>query len=117
MAAWAADPTQPWEELEFDQYGLHATLRVKTIRAWYDKAGKDRLLRMVLARDTVGGRPDPMFYCTRTDWDARTILSRYAARWSVEVRHSNAKQMMGLEDPSYGTEQAAQRAAPVGLAL
>jgi hypothetical protein len=117
MAAWAADPTQPWEELEFDRYGLHAKLWVKTIQALYYKAGKDRLLRIVLARDTVGGRPDQMFYCTRTDWDAQTILSQYAARWSVEVMHFNAKQMMGLEDPSNRTEQAVRRTAPVGLAL
>ena len=34
MAEWAADAT-PWEDLEFDQYGLHATLQVKTIRALY----------------------------------------------------------------------------------
>jgi hypothetical protein len=117
MVAWAADTAQPWEELEFDQYGLHATLRVKTIQALYYKAGKDRLLRIVLARDTAGGRPDQMFYSTRTDWDARAILSHYAARWSVEVMHFNAKQMMGLEDPSNRTEQAVRRTAPVGLAL
>jgi hypothetical protein len=116
MAEWAADAT-PWEELEFDQYGLHAKLKVKTIRALYYKAGKDRLLTIVLARDTVGGRPDQMFYCTRTDWDARTILSHYAARRSVEVMHFNAKQMMGLEDPSNRTQRAVERTAPFGLAL
>jgi hypothetical protein len=116
MAAWADDAT-PWEELGFDRYGLHATLRVKTIRALYYKAGKDRLLTIVLARDTVGGRPDQMFYCTRTDWDARTILSHYANRWSVEVMHFNAKQMMGLEDPSNRTAPAVERTAPVGLVL
>jgi DDE superfamily endonuclease len=116
MAEWAADAT-PWEELEFDQYGLHAELQVKTIRALYYKAGKDRLLTIVLARDTVGGRPDQMFYCTRTDWDARMILSHYAARWSVEVMHQNAKQMMGLEDPANRTELAVRRTAPLGLAL
>ena len=27
MAEWAADETTPWEELEFDQYGLHAKLQ------------------------------------------------------------------------------------------
>src|SRR5436305_7312102 len=116
MAEWAADATA-WEDLEFDEYGLHATLQVKTIRAWYYKAGKDRLLTIVLVRDTVGGRPDQMFYCTRTDWDARTILSHYASRWSVEVMHFNAKQMMGLEDPSNRTKLAVERTAPTGLAL
>ena len=117
MADWAADETTPWEELEFDQYGLHATLQVKVIRALYYKAGKDRPLTIVLVRDVTGGRPDQMFYCTRTDWDARTILSRYANRWSVEVMHFNAKQMMGLEDPSNRTPLAVQRTAPVGLVL
>jgi hypothetical protein len=116
MAGWAADTT-PWEELEFDRYGLHATLQVKTIRALYYKAGKDRLLTIVLVRDLVGGRPDQMFYSTRTDWDARAILSHYASRWSVEVMHSNAKQMLGLEDPSNRTPLAVQRTAPVGLVL
>jgi hypothetical protein len=116
MAEWAADAT-PWEVLEFDQYGLHATLRVKTIRALYYKAGKDRLLTIVLVRDVKGGRPDQMFYSTRTDWDARTILAHYAGRWSVEVMHYNAKQMMGLEDPANRTAQAVRRTAPLGLAL
>jgi hypothetical protein len=117
MAEWAADETKLWEELEFDQYGLHAKLQVKTISALYYKAGKDRLLRIVLVRDLEGGRPDQMFYCTRLDWDARTILSHYAARWSVEVMHQNAKQMMGLEDPANRTPRAVERTAPVGLAL
>ena len=117
MAAWAADESKPWEALEFDQYGLHATLQVKTMQALYYKAGKDRLLVIVLVRDTVGGRPDQMFYCTRLEWDARTILSHYAARWSVEVMHYNAKQMMGLEDPANRTPLAVQRTAPVGLVL
>jgi hypothetical protein len=33
LAAWAADEAQPWEELEFDRYGLHAKVKVKVIRA------------------------------------------------------------------------------------
>jgi hypothetical protein len=67
MAEWAADETKPDEVLGFDQYGLHAKLRVKTTRALYDKAGKDRPLVIVLVRDTEGGRPDQMFSCTRLD--------------------------------------------------
>ena len=60
---------QPWNELEFDQFGLHATLAVKTTQALYYKAGKDRLLTIVLVRDVEGKRPDQMFYCTKLDWD------------------------------------------------
>ena len=61
--------------LVFNQFGLHATLTVKTMQALYYKAGKDRLLTIVLVRDVLGKRPDQMFYCTCLDWDARKILS------------------------------------------
>jgi hypothetical protein len=117
MAEWAADETRPWERLEFDQYGLHATLQVKTIRGLYYKAGKDRLLVIVLVRDVTGGRPDQMFYGTCLDWDARTILNHYAARWSIEVLFFNSKQMMGFEDPANRTPRAVERTAPLGMAL
>ena len=35
MAEWAADPKEPWTRLDFDQFGLHAALDVKAIRALY----------------------------------------------------------------------------------
>ena len=112
MAEWAADAT-PWETLEFDQYGLHATLQVKTIQALYYKAGRTGCsrsswstmspevapTRCSTARGPPGcGDPDPL-----------------CARWSVEVMHYNAKQMMGLEDPANRTAQAVQRTAPGGV--
>jgi hypothetical protein len=117
MAAWANDPSQPWQTLVFDQFGLHATLSVKTIRALYYKAGKDRLLVIVLVRDLLGKRPDQMFYCTCLDWDARQILSAYAGRWSIEVTFENSKQLLGLEDPANRKEKAVRRTAPMALVL
>jgi hypothetical protein len=104
MSSWADDVKQPWQELVFDQFGLHATLWVKTIQALYYKAGKDRLLTIVLVHDVLGKRPDQMFYCTCLDWDARQILSEYSARWSIEVTFENCKQLLGLEDPANRTE-------------
>ena len=71
MKQWADDPDQPWTELKFNQFGLHATLAVKTIQALYYKAGGDRLLTIVLVRDLEGKRPDQMFYCTKLDWTAQ----------------------------------------------
>ena len=70
MKQWADDPDRPWTKLEFDQFGLHTTLEVKTIQALYYKAGKDRLLTIVLTRNVEGKRPDQMFYCTKLDWTA-----------------------------------------------
>jgi len=60
MAAWANN-RQPWETLVFDQFGFHATVKVKTIQALYYTAGKDRLLTIVLVRDVLGKRPDQMW--------------------------------------------------------
>ena len=65
MAQWAKDPAQPWARLKFNQFGLHATLAVKTIKALYYKAGGDRELTIVLVHDLDGKRPDQMFYCTK----------------------------------------------------
>ena len=117
MEAWANDPAPPWQELVFDQFGLHATLLVKTIQALYYKAGKDRLLTIVLVRDALGKRPDQMFYCTCLDWDARAILSTYAARWSIEVTFENCKQRLGWADPANRKEPAVRRTAPMALVL
>ena len=70
MKQWADDPDRPWTKLKFNQFGLYATLEVKTIQALYYKAGKDRLLTIVLTRGLEGKRPDQMFYCTKLDWTA-----------------------------------------------
>jgi hypothetical protein len=117
MSSWANDATQPWQELVFDQFGLHAILLVKTMQALYYKAGKDRLLTIVLVRDALGKRPDQMFYCSCLDWDARQILSEYSGRWSIEVTFENCKQLLGLEDPANRKEKAVRRTAPMAFVL
>lgn len=117
LAAWAADDSQPWTELVFDQFGLHATVRVKTRQALYYKAGGQRLLTIVLVHDVLGQRPDQLFYCTRLDWDARHILSAYAARWAIEVTFENCKQLLGLDQPANRTPLAVARTAPMALLL
>jgi hypothetical protein len=58
-----------------------------------------------------------MFYCTRRAWDARQILSSYAARWAIEVTFENCKQLLGLEDPANRVPLAVQRTAPMALVL
>jgi hypothetical protein len=117
MAEWAEDPKQPWTQLEFQQFGLHATLAVKTIQALYYKSGRDRLLTIVLVRDLEGGRPDQMFYCTKLDWDARQILSTYACRWAIECTFENCKQLLGLGEQANRLRKAVERTAPIAFFL
>ena len=117
LAAWAADRTQHGEVLTFDQFGLQATRWVKTRQALYYKAGKDRLLTIVLVRDPEGKRPDQMFYGTRLDGGARQILSGYAQRWAIEVTFENGKQWLGVEDAANRLPLAVSRTAALALVL
>jgi SRSO17 transposase len=117
MKQWAENTSQPWTRLDFNQFGLHAALAVKTIKALYYKAGGDRLLTIVLVRDLEGKRPDQMFYCTKRDWTARQILSTYACRWAIECTFENCKQLLGLEDPANRRPKAVERTAPMALML
>jgi hypothetical protein len=117
MVQWANDSTKPWTKLKFNQFGLHATLAVKTIKALYYKAGGDRELTIVLVHDLEGKRPDQMFYCTKLDWSARRILTAYSYRWAIECTFENCKQFLGLEDPANRLPKAVERTAPFALFL
>jgi len=117
LQGWADDPQCPWQELVFDQYGLHTTLAVKAQQALYYTAGKDRLLTVILTRDRQGKRPDYRFYCTRLDWGVREVLAAYASRWALEVTFAAAKQTLGLQDAANRLPQAVRRTAPMALVL
>ncbi len=95
--------------------GSHDTLAVKTIQALYYKAGKDRLLTIVLVRNLEGKRPDQMFYCTKLDWTAKEILSAYACRWAIECTFEYCKQFLGLEDPANRVRKAVERTAHMAM--
>jgi hypothetical protein len=118
MQEWAEDSQEPWKNLKFHEYGLHATLQTKVRRkVLYYTAGGQRLLNVVLTRDRDGHRPDKMFYCTRLDLKPREILSYYAARWSIEVCFENSKQLLGFEDPANRVQPAVERTAPMAMVL
>jgi DDE superfamily endonuclease len=117
MIDWANDAEKPWTELVFDQFGLHATLQVKSQQALYYKAGGTRLLTIVLTRDTLGKRPDQMFYCTDLTWSVQQILATYAYRWAIECTFENCKQYLGLEDAANRVRQAVNRTAPTAFFL
>lgn len=116
MEAWAQDSSR-WQTHHFDQYGLHGSLQSKTRTGLYYKAGNDRLLRLVLSRDTVGDRPTRIFYSTKVDLAPREILSLFSLRWSIEVTHFDCKQHLGLEDAANRTEKAVKRTAPMAMFL
>ena len=112
MKQWADDPDRPWTKLEFDQFGLHTTLEVKTIQALYYKAGKDRILNIVLS---ATWKNVPIRCSTVRSLIGREILSAYACRWAIECTFENCKQFLGLEDPANRLPKAVVRTAPMAL--
>lgn len=116
-AAWAADRSQHWEVLNFDPFGLHATVAVKARKALSYQAGKDRLLTLVWVQDLQGQRPRQLFSGTRLDWDARQLLSCYAGRRAIAVTVANSKPLWGLQDPATRTPVAVPRTAPWALVV
>ena len=109
MAAWADDPRQPWQELVFDQFGLHATLLVKTLQALYYKAGKDRLvddrtgarclwangpIRCSTARVWIGTR-ERFSRSTRRDGRSRSPSRTASNCWDWKTRPTAKKRRCG----------------------
>jgi len=88
-------PPKPWTELAFDQFGLHATLQVKTSKLSITKAGGSRVLTIVLTRDKLGKRSRPDVLLHHLTWDARQILSTYAHRWAIECTFENCQTVSG----------------------
>lgn len=113
---WEA-ATTPWASMTFNQFGLHGTFETKTCEGLYYKAGRDRLLKFVLTRDTDGQRPTQIFYSTNRELDVQQILSTYAHRWAIEVTHHDAKQLLGFEDPANRLPLAVERTAPMAMVL
>ena len=78
MKEWAEDPNQPWTNLDFNQFGLRASLAAKTIQALYYTAGSDRLLTIVLVRsggETTGA--DVLLHQARLDCQANPLHIPY----------------------------------------
>lgn len=114
--AWAAND-EPWTPITFHQYGLHGHFETKTRTGLYYKAGRGRVLLFVLTRDIAGDRPTRILYSTNLNLDAQQVLSQYASRWSIEVTHHDAKQLLGFEDPANRVPLAVQRTAPMAMFL
>jgi hypothetical protein len=80
-------------------------------------ADPDRPLKVVAVEPLTGGRKPQAFFSTCSDDTAEAVLTRYAARWSMEVTNHDAKGQLGFEEPQGWTRQAVQRTAPTAMLL
>ena len=102
--------------LTLDIYGRKDQSRVaeRVARVY---AAPDRPLKVVAVDPLVGGRKAQAFFSTCPEDTAETVLTRYAARWSLEVTYHDAKGHLGFEQPQGWTKLAVRRTAPVAMLL
>jgi len=104
-----------WRRITVEVYGKTTTVQVKEFEAlWYIVAG-GRRLRFVLVRGWPGHDKDDVLFTTDRTLDAKTIITEYCLRWSLEVTFHEAKGKLGFEDPQNRTERAVERTAPMAL--
>jgi hypothetical protein len=102
--------------LTLDIYGRKDKSRVaECVARVY--AAPDRPLKIVAVEPLVGGRKTQAFFSTCADDTIEQVLTRYAARWSLEVTNHDAKGQLGFEQPQGWTRRAVQRTAPVAMLL
>jgi hypothetical protein len=103
-------------QLALDIYGRRDKSRVaECVARCYADPG--RPLKVVAVEPLTGGRKRQAFFSTCPDDTAEAVLTRYAARWAMEVTNHDAKGQLGFEEPQGWTRRAVLRTAPTAMLL
>jgi DDE superfamily endonuclease len=103
-----------WQTLTVARYGRSDTVRIAVIDClWYGVFGPNPV-RMVLVRDRETG---PMLALITTDLTITPadLVTRYAARWAIEVTFFDTRQTLGVGQARNRTEQAVARTWAFGM--
>lgn len=110
-------PRRAWRKVDVDVRGTATTRLVHTRDVLWYHVNKTDLVRLVIVRDPDGIEPDDYFFTTDLDASADEMVSRYAARWAIEVCFRDAKQDLGAQDPQTWKRRGPERAAALSLWL
>jgi hypothetical protein len=112
----AAHPDTVWRDTTLTRYGRTDTVTLAdTVCLWYG-VYRSRAVRVILLRDhgMTSGYGIAVF-TTDLHTNAEAIITRYAARWSIEVAFADAKQITGVGEARNRTPAAVERTVPLGL--
>lgn len=102
--------------LTLDIYGRKGKSRVaERVARVYAAPGRD--VKVVAVDPLAGGRKAQAFFSTRSTDTAEQVLTRYAARWSLEVTNHDTKGHLGFEEPQGWSKPAVKRTAPMAMLL
>src|SRR3989440_655029 len=110
--------TGRWRRHTVHRYGrTDPVLITETVCLWYGTY-RSRAVRVVLIREpgaTAKSRDDLALITTDLHSPATQIVSRYAARWAIEVAFQDARQITGVGEARNRTPTAVARTVPFGL--
>src|SRR6266550_2794947 len=110
--------TGVWHRHTVHRYGrTDPVLITETVCLWYGTY-RSRAVRVVLVREpgsTAKSRDDLALVTTDLHSPATQIVSRYAARWAIEVAFEDARQITGVGEARNRTPTAVARTVPFGL--
>ena len=112
----AEHPDTTWRQTTVTRYGRTDTVTLAdTVCLWYG-VYRSRAIRVILLRDrgTTHGYGIALF-TTDLHSSPEQIITRYAARWSIEVAFADAKQITGVGEARNRTPTAVTRTVPIGL--
>jgi hypothetical protein len=101
------------EKVPVARYGRVDTVSIAVLDClWYGVFGPQPV-RMILVRDRETG---PMLALITTDLSAAAdLVTRYAARWAIEVTFFDTRQTLGVGQARNRTEQAVNRTWAFGM--
>jgi hypothetical protein len=105
-----------WTPTTVHRYGRTDPITITEHRCLWYGVYRSRTIRVILIRDpdTTTGY-DLALITTDLTSPAETIITRYAARWSIEVAIEDAKQITGVGQARNRTPKAVTRTVPFGL--
>jgi hypothetical protein len=113
--------TTPWRTTTVSRYGNSSTVQLTEVTClWYGSWRTDTV-RVILVRDTTRTTTstthgyDIALVTTDLDATPQEIITRYAARWSIEVTFSDVKTLLGVGQARNRVPKAVQRTVPFGL--
>ncbi len=113
--------TTPWKTATVSRYGTSSTVQLTDLTClWYGSWRTDTV-RVILVRDTTRTTTstahgyDIALVTTDLHATPQEIITRYAARWSIEVTFSDVKTLLGVGQARNYVPKAVQRTVPFGL--
>jgi len=110
-------PERAWHKVDVDVRGTTVTKLVHVRDVLWYRVNKTDLVRLVITRDPDDVEPDDYFFTTDRNASATDVVSRYAARWAIEVCFRDVKQDLGGQNPQSWKRNGPERAAALSLWL